>query len=248
METILTKTRLLPAEDWARITPLRVDEQRRALAALLTGRAPFSYRPLRKHFGDLLGLNYRLMHVDDPPLTEVIREISKSARAGDERDANTALARLIYESLRSEGFAALAENFQRLSLGLGLTLGYCADAIFTRADETCVIAFNLRRTPFSEAAVRWVFSVMHEQSRALNADLTNARLAIVQFPQPKGSDRHATVRFGDGVPLYTYDELAVLAAQTQRLWVEAQEMAAALKRRSGTGDEGGWWGTDSGVG
>lgn len=186
--------------------------------------------------------------MEDAPLEDVLREISRCARAGDEREANVSLAHLIYESLRGEEFAATAEGFQRLSLGLGLTLGYCADAIFTRGDEIYVVGFNLRRTPYSEAAARWIFSVMHEQSRALNPDLSAARLAIIEFPQPKGGDRHMAVRYGDGVPLHTYGEIAAMASQTQRLWIEAQENAAAAGRSAEPDEGAGWWGRGSGAG
>ena len=217
------------------------DARRRALTGLLSGHAPFSYKPLRRNLNDLLGMRHRLLQVEQPPLDVMLAQIAKVSKSTQEREANLELAQLLHDGLRGEAIQAQEEQFRRLPLALGVSLGFCADAILTRRDEVLVPAFNLRRTPLAGVALRFALSVMHEQSRALNADLASARLALVQFPHPKNGTRYMSIPATDGIVLYSYEELARMAAQTQATWVELLEAVADEARKTGTDDAAGWW-------
>lgn len=221
---------------------MTLDGRRRALVGLLSGHAPFSYKPLRRNLPDLLGMHHRLLRVERPPLDVTLRQIAKVARSPREEQANVELAVLLDHGLKSEAIEAQEEQFRRLPLAIGVSLGFCADAILTRGDQVLVPAFNLRRTPLAGPALRFALSVMHEQSRALNADLASARLALIQFPHPKNGVRHMSIARTDGVPLYSYEELARMAADTQSTWVELLEAAQEEVRKTGTDGSAGWWG------
>ncbi|WP_374469945.1 hypothetical protein [Phenylobacterium sp.] len=124
-----------------------------------------------------------------------------------------------------------------------MSVDYCADVVLGTPGTAPVIAgVNYRRRPYTAAGLRFAFSAMHEQSRALDRDLHAARLAMVQFPQPpKKRPRYASVTFADNLDLIDYRQLAQMAAGTNELWDEMQEHAAEEARRTGTDDQD-WWG------
>ena len=217
------------------------DGRRRALGGMLAGRPPFSYNPLRKNLGDLLNMQFRMFPSEDVPLAVVLEQVARAAKSEKERSANLEVAKLLYEGLRAEKFKASHEEFHRLSLGPGLSATYCSDLVLARAEDLVVSGFNFRRTPLVGSGAKFAFSVMHEQSRALNEDLREARLALVQFPHPKRASRHISISYSDEGSLFTYDQLALMTAETYRVWYELQEAAEYEARRSGTDDKS-WWG------
>ncbi len=240
-EMILVKMRPLPSDDLVRIAPMTPDGKRRALAGMLAGRAAFSYKPLRKCLADLLNTQHRLLPVDDAPLEKVLAEIARAAKRGVECETNLELAELLYTHLREEEFVATHETFRPIPLGVGISMGFCADAVLTRERDLIVPAFNFRRSPLAGAGLRFALSVMHQQSRELNEDLRTARLEVVQFPQPKGAKRFVSTASAPGVSLFPYEDLTRMASETYAIWNELQEERADKAQRTGT-DDAEWWG------
>lgn len=227
----------------ANIAPLRLDEQRRQLKKLL-GPALISYRSLRLVEPAIWGLSLPLpFDLSPPTLSEILNAVTIRSRKGKERASCLELAELFHELVQQEQFFATAREFGRLQLAVGVSVNYCADVVLGSPERPPVIAgVNYRRRPYTAAGLRFAFSAMHEQSRALDRDLHAARLAMFQFPQPpKNRPRYASVTFSADVDLIEYRQLAQMAAGTSELWNELQELAAEEARRTGTGDEG-WWG------
>jgi hypothetical protein len=183
------------------------------------------------------GLNLPLpFSVSPPTLNEILTAVAARSRRGKERESCLELAELFHGLVQREQFLAIPRGFGPLHLGVGSSVDYCADVVLGgQGRRPIIVGVNYRRRPYTAAGLRFAFSAMHEQSRALDRDLHQARLAMVQFPQPpKKRPRYASMTFADGLELLEYRQLAQMAAETSKLWNELQEVAAEEARRSGT--------------
>jgi hypothetical protein len=209
------------------------------------GPALISYRALRRIEPALWGIGLPLaLDAPEPTLDQVLAAVTAHARKGKESESCLEVAKLFYEAIRRDGFRAVANEFRRLPLSGGVSVTFCADTVLLKDATPVVAAVNYRRSGFTTAGLRFAFSAMHEQSRALDRDLRTARLAVLQFAQPPGKrPRHATLTYGDDVDLLTYDQIASMAAETCAIWDDIQDEAEEAARRTGT-DDAGWWGKD----
>lgn len=242
-ERTLTKKRPLPSEDMANIAPLPLSEQRKQLRKLL-GPALISYRSLRLVEDAIWGLSLPLpFSITPPTLAEILVAVTVRARRGKELESCLELARLFHALVQQQRFTATSREFGRLQLAVGVSVDYCADVVLAAPGSAPLIAgVNYRRRPYTAAGLRFAFSAMHEQSRALDRDLHGARLVMVQFPQPpKKRPRFSSLLYADSSDLFEYRQLAAMAAGTSELWVEMQEQADEQARRTGTDDKD-WWG------
>ncbi|MDP3117974.1 MAG: hypothetical protein Q8N19_12770 [Phenylobacterium sp.] len=240
MEWILTRKRHLPSEDLANIATLPIAEQRKRLVGLL-GPARMSYRPVRLAEGAIWGLGLPLPIATPKPTTDdILAAVAAQSRKGEERRSCLELARLFHELVLERSVVAASREFGRLQLGMGVSVSYCSDVVLLQAGEApSVVGVNYRRRPYTAGGLRFALSAMHEQSRALERDLSGARLSMLQFPQRAKRPRTAEITFGDGIELFDYEQLARMAADTCRLWNEVQEAAEDKARRT---DTSGWWG------
>jgi len=235
----------LPAEDLADISPLSsMADKRRKLNKLL-GPVTLTYGAVRHYEDTLWGLEPALpLEVAPPTLEQVLAAIAKRAHRGKETDSCLEVAKLFKAFMDAEGFKAVEADLGPLQLGVGLWANFCSGVVLSKPGEPPIVAaVNYRRSGYTPAALRFAFSAMHEQSRALHRDLRDARLGLLHFPQPpKRKPRWAAMSFADATELFTYEQLSRMAAETYALWEEVQREAVEAVRRTGTDDD--WWDGD----
>lgn len=206
----------------------------------IRGRPSITYRPARRVEADAIGIAASLpFTLQKPTLRQLLVQIASLSKSEQERASNTEVIELLRQLIDGEGLGAVPEQFGGLSLGVGISVSFCIGAVFTSQGGLIVPGINYRRKPLTGRGLQFAFSVMHEQSRALNEDLQGARLGLIQFPQHPRREREAALQFADGA-LFSYDELARMSDDTYRLWDEVQDEIAEEARKTGTAD-GGWW-------
>lgn len=99
--------------------------------------------------------------------------------------------------------------------------------------------FDPRRTTtrLTQQARRFVFSTMHERIRVSDPDFAQVKLAIFQFSAPEKGPRLPVVYTDQGVPLYGFEELEAMVAETYEIWADvyARRVKESPRRRAGDG-------------
>ncbi|WP_184715237.1 hypothetical protein [Caulobacter sp.] len=216
-------------------------DKRRALRGML-GDPRFSYGPAREVESAVFGVPPTLpLDVPKPSLDAILARVSRRAKAGKERESCLQVVKLLHGEAVELNLCATEEPFLPLQLGLGISTSFCAGLILSDQHRVWVPATNYRRTPLGREALRFAFSVMHEQSRALNDDLRAAELSFVQFPHPKRSARRCTITVAGEMRLFSYDQLSEMVRETYLIWDDVRQEHEERRRATGT-DGADWWG------
>lgn len=234
--------RRLSETDLARFSVMQRDERKVSLTKHKFGRPPHDYNPVRLVQPDILNRQ--------PPLFEtslrtdwehIAHAIATNSKTHSEKVYNLAVAKSLYH------FATTCEVVSRDRLMSSWTVGFGQSLKFW-PNYISVLRTSLDKSPIAEIpfhdyrlskrlnkeAMRFVFSVMHERTRALDEDLANVELAIYQFGKLKDGHRILRRHSDSGVVLYTADELNEMISDTYQQWVEVLEERQEQTRRTGT--------------
>ena len=128
------------------------------------------------------------------------------------------------------------------SLGIG-SLGrvrYWTNVVFEFKARLTVAYFDHRREHGLTALGRKVaFSLMHQQIRVSDPELSNADLMIVQFKQAPSEERGYQIYLASELmePLFSFDELQEMISETYEIWAELESLKTGTGRRSKKRDD-----------
>jgi hypothetical protein len=225
----------LPETDLARIAPLPPNEKRRALENFRLGKPPYSYKPVRASFGDLLNLDTGLFGpLRQASFEHVAQVIKEASRFPDEATANIGVASGLYD----QHWSGRERPFGAMGTTIGQKLSYWTPAVLAIDDQPVVPFFNPRRTPLPRHGLRFVFSMMHEQIRVPDPDYSNVRLCVCHFAATKVGTRPIKPTFDTGFELHSFDELQAMIAETYAIWAEVWAGRVEDNRDAGRGRTG----------
>lgn len=227
----MTTPPFLPEIDLATFAPLPADQKRKALEGFKQGTPPWSYKPVRKSFPDLLNLEMGLFGPPAPvPFERIAETIRANSRFPKEAEVNIGVAAALYV----QGWRGRPQCFLAMGTTIGQRLTYWTSAVLVIEGRPVIPFFNPRRTPLSLHGRQFVFSMMHEQIRAADPDYAEASFCICAFPVQKSGERILRPTFDTGVALYCFDELQAMVAETYAIWTEVWAgRVEETRRRSG---------------
>lgn len=233
----------LPDTDVARLAVLNEEGQRRELAQMKRGWPPFSYRPVRRAFLDIFGIQPGPL-VQSLPLTswsKIDDSIQRASKKPEEADANLAVARALHAFSLEYCTSGLHHTFNRLIIGKWPALRLWEPALLAIADRRFIFFVDPRRTKMlTREARRFVFSVMHEHIRAANPDFAEADLLVLQLHTVDTDERIVRMHSAQSIDLFSADEISAMVDFTYTLWVEVYEERRAAERRRATGTTDGF--------
>lgn len=232
----MTTPPFLPEIDLATFAPLPADQKRKALEGFKQGTPPWSYKPVRQSFPDLLNLDMGLFGSPPPVLFEHIAEaIRANSRFPKEAEANISVAAALY----NQRWRGRQQNFPAMGTTIGQRLTYWTPVVLGIDGCPVIPFFNPRRKPLPPHGQRFVFSMMHEQIRVADPDYAEVAFCICHFPTQKTGERVLRPTFDAGVALYSFDELQAMVAETYAIWAEVWVGRVEETRRCGGGSGGG---------
>lgn len=234
---------LLPDTDVANFSALDPALKWKTLANFRQMRSTsVSYASFRQHASDCLGLRAGMFALERPHFRKIARDIIRDCKPKTPENIrfNLMVAAGTYQladMLHISGRTA-PELAPRM---IGGQYVQCWNRLLLEIDGRPVIPFfdprrsSSRLTPLGR---RVALSIMHESIRAMDADHTGTRLAIVQYADTKRSTRKASITYDDGVELFGYDELDAMIAETYRMWAEiCAGREEEAHRRADEGDD-----------
>jgi hypothetical protein len=246
----MTARRRLIEVDLARLAPLSLDEQRRRMVRLISGRPRFSLEHMRSQFVDIMNVQPALFAdielAKATAFSEIEKELRRRCKPGDELLHNLACAGLLHSHYTSLGVVSRAYDFGTFPLGLDRGVRFWVGAYYGR-DERPVLTFIEPRggsLGLTCDAREVVYSAMHAGIRERNPDYFDAILQIVQLPyegKPGARDNGKKVRTIyiselEGEVRYDFEQLDRMFTATLNLWDEVgAEVAADIGKRSGGG-------------
>lgn len=193
----MTTPQFLPEIDLANIAPLPADQKRKALEGFKEGRPPYSYKPVRQSFPDLLNLEMGLFGPPAPvPFERIAETIRTNSRFSDEAEANIRVAAGLY----AQNWRGRPQDFPAMGTSTGQRPTYWTPAVLAIDGRPVVPFFNPRRGPLSPHGRRFVFSMMHEQIRAADPDYASAALCISTFRHPRPASARCIPRMTPASP------------------------------------------------
>lgn len=235
----MTTPPFLPEIDLASFAPLPADQKRKALEGFKQGRPPYSYKPVRQSFPDLLNLEMGLFGLPTlVPFDHIAETIRTNSRFPEEAKVNIRVAAGLY----AQNWRGRPQNFPAMGTTIGQRLTYWTPAVLAIDGRPVIPFFNPRRTPLSPHGRRFVFSMMHEQIRAADPDYASATLCICHFSTPKTGERVLRPTYDVGVAFYSFDELQTMVAETYAIWAEVWAGRVEETRRRGSGGADGGFG------
>jgi hypothetical protein len=230
------KIRRLPEIDLARIAPLPPTLKRSALEQHKAGFPPFDYHPFRSVVPDLVNQADMFGPAEPTPWDRVEEQIRRRSRSAEELDANCGVARSLHAFAEYLGMTARRMEFFPLTLGAGARVVYWHPVLLMVEGRPVVPFFDPRRSRrLTEQGRRFVFSVMHERIRATDPDLADVELAVFQFDALDDGARFLRIHTAAGLPLFSFDDLDEMVADTNRVWMEVlSERDEEARRRGGS--------------
>jgi hypothetical protein len=235
------KIRRLPETDLARIAPLSQDAKRRALQQVKFGIPPFSWEPIRRTWSDILNVQPEMFGPTAPTSwAQIERLIRQRARPGLEYENNIELAGSLYNRAIRDQWRAVSREIYPLSLSVGIKVEFWLPLVLIIDDVPLVPFFDPRRSSLrlTEDGRRFAFSVMNERIRLADPDLAEVGLGVFQFDQVQTQGRVLRLRTDEGVPLYSFDELDQMVAETYKIWEEVLADRDMANRRQAGGKRG----------
>lgn len=228
----MTTAPFLPETDLAWIAPLTPDQKRKALTSFKMGRPPYSYRPVRASYGDLLSLDTPLLGgLGDVPFERIAQVIARNSKHDKEADANIRVAAGLY----AQRWRGRRQPLRSAGTSIGQSLTYWTPVVLAVDDRPVIPFFNPRREPLSVDGRRFVFSMMHEHIRLADPDYAAVVFCICHFAATKVGPRPARPTYDTGVLPYGLDELEAMIADTYAIWAEVWAgRVDEMRRRDGS--------------
>lgn len=232
LESPVTTAPFLPEIDLATFAPLPSDQKRQALEGFKQGRPPYSYKPVRQSFPDLLNLETDLFGPSAPvPFERIAENIRANSRFPKEAEVNIRVA----AGLFAQGWRGRQQDFPAMGTTIGRRLTYWTPAVLAVEGRPVIPFFNPRRSTLPPHGRRFVFSMMHEQIRVPDPDYATAALCICHFSTPKTGQRVMRPTYDTGIVLYSFDELQAMVAETYEIWADVWAGRVEETRRRGGG-------------
>lgn len=232
------KMRPLAETDLARTAVLSEQDQWAVLRKHRFGRPPHSYNPVRYAQADILNRESPLWGGAMPTKWEQIKaQIEKSAKNEQEELHNLRVAKALHEFALSESLVSRNRPLAKWAIGFGQSVKYWQDYIcfLNGAPEICFIDYRLSNR-LNKNAMKFVFSVMHERTRAVDTDLDDVELAIYQFKKLDDGTRVLQRRTADGLNLFSFDELNMMIDKTYSIWEAVLRERFDEARKAAGGD------------
>jgi hypothetical protein len=234
-----TKMRQLPITDLARVATMDPPLRRAALEQVKEGGGSGSYRPTREKLPDIVNRQPGIFESERAPWDVIKADLARLSKSDKEEKMNLRAGRAIYDYCVAEKVKARELTGYPLSFSVGLKLVCWSPALFVYPDRISIPFFDMRRKyGLTPRAARFMFSVMHIALRENNPDYDIVELEALRLSNTLS--RAIQPISGNGLQLYSYDELEVMVAETHALWIEIQSGRRDDRRRSG--DK---WGRDS---
>jgi hypothetical protein len=150
---------------------------------------------------------------------------------------NKTAAKSIYNYCVEHGIEARELEGFPLTFSIGLKLTCWSPALLIYPDRLAIAFWDMRRNyRLTYEGLRFIFSVIHIALRENNPDYAEVESEVLRLR--KDAVRSIRPISGNGMRLFSYDELEVIVTETYRLW----EMIQAERRDKGTRDD---WGPDA---
>ena len=235
------KMRRLSEIDLAKLAPIPAGPQlEQALRAYNASGGAWSYDPIRASTADILGASTPLYG----PLPEISWEKIEyqikmaCSRGAIQESANTLVGKVLFDEARNKGWRAAKFSMSGLAIGIREAVRYWSSVVLEDEDGLFIPFFDHRREHgvASREAQQIVFSMQHIGVRDRYPDLTDTRLAIVQFPS-SGEMRTVRVEFHNEAELLSYEELDSRVRTVYETWARVStERTREPRKKTGTGD------------
>lgn len=230
--------RPLPEIDLARIAPQRDDMKRKSLEQMKGGFSAFSYKPVRSCFSDILNIQpgLDLGAAEPTPWPVIEAELRRRSKSDEEFIYNRRVALGLHDFAASGRVFGRRQEFFPLSMGMGQKVTFWLPLILAVDGQASAIFIEPRRTRgLTAEGRRFAFSMMHERIRAVDEDFADVQLTIAQFGDPADDRRAVRLHTGEGVELYSREELEQMVASTYEMWREVLEERERKARGRATG-------------
>ncbi|ACK50387.1 conserved hypothetical protein [Methylocella silvestris BL2] len=233
------KTRRLSEIDLARLAALTPGPQlEHALRSYDAGGGAWSYDPVRSSTSDIVGANTPLFErLAQPPWEKIGRQIEIACKRGEvQAQANLEVGKVLFEGARRKGWSAVHFPMGRLPIGITETVRYWSDVLLADQDGVFIPFFDHRRKDGIEnRSIRQiVFSMQHLWVRERHPDVSEARLAIIQFPTAKDT-RRIHVEFHREADLLPYAEIDKRIRIVYETWARVLDERRRRAPETGTG-------------
>lgn len=232
------KSRRLTETDLANLAFKTVEAKRLRLTSLEKPKKIVgSYEPFRRHNGDAVNEQFRLLDREEPatPLAELENVIARACKGRPELlDMNLPIARATHGYVCVHEIRALRENVAKLALPFGHMYEFGMPLLMVYPDSRIVAVFpDLRRTqPLSTVGQRLVFSMMHQRWRENYPDLAEIDLEIWRYRN--NGDRSIYAIPCSEQELLGYDAMISDIRETYEIWHQIISSATHQRRRGGS--------------
>lgn len=234
------KIRPLPDIDLARIAPLALAQQRKALEQIRYSHPPFSYGPLRGCLLDIFNVQPEMFGPVGRTSWNVIEGVlGKRCRSPEERKANLQVAKGLHHYATGSRILGRSQEFFPLGMSVGRKVAYWLPMVLIIDGRPLVPFIDPRRSRgLTAEGRRFAFSMMHERIRAADPDFASVRFGIIQFGDVEGDQRSPRFHTDGGVKLFSFDEMEAMVSATYDLWREVCEEREMETRREASGARG----------
>lgn len=238
------KIRRIPETDLANIGPMEVELKYRALRVLKEGWGPFSYEPTKLTTPDIFNAQPELFGSAEPTDLDQIRQriIALSRRGVEEATANLEVTECLHRYAVDNNVRARQYDISpyNLSSAVGINYSFWLPLVLVADDRLVVPFIDPRRTRgLTAIGRRFAFSMAHHRARVLYPDLADAELAILAFPVLTGVERRGLrIYVARDEPLFSYEELDQMVAETYRIWQQVLTERQDEARGAGGGRRG----------
>jgi hypothetical protein len=168
------------------------------------------------------------------PFAEIERQIKRAKTSPDGIEQNLIVARALEHTARADEVTAVHRSFYSMTVGMLDQIRLWPDFFVIMDGKAWIPFFDTRRSNRLTAIARkFTFSLQHEHIRALDPDMSDAGLCVVQFVGT-GSTRSTKIYRHADEELFGYDELERMIDETYRMWTEiSHERTEEVRRRAG---------------
>jgi hypothetical protein len=196
-----------------------------------------SYEPTRRKLPDIVNRAPGPFPSVRTPWAKIEQDIIRLSKNDDQERMNKTAAKSIYNYCVEHGIEARELEGFPLTFSIGLKLTCWSPALLIYPDRLAIAFWDMRRNyRLTYEGLRFIFSVIHIALRENNPDYAEVESEVLRLR--KDAVRSIRPISGNGMRLFSYDELEVIVTETYRLW----EMIQAERRDKGTRDD---WGPDA---
>jgi hypothetical protein len=171
------------------------------------------------------------------PWSKIEQDIRRRSRSDAEEAANLRVGRGLFDYVDEKALTGRHHEIFPLALGVTTKVVFWHPVVLSIDRRPLIPFFDPRRSKaLTVQGRRFVFSVMHERTRAADPDFAEVALGVFQFSLSEKGPRVPILYTDAGVTLFTFEELDQMVRDTYEMWREVcEERAAEMRRRAGGG-------------